>query len=83
MNLAVRVKDQDHGHIPKFGEQPTAQSTAGQSPSSNGKININSADAKLLQTLPGIGEVRAVFSSSTASRTARSNESRTFLRCGG
>ncbi len=59
VNLAIRVKDQDHWHIPKMGEQPPPQSTAVQSPAPNGKIDINSAEAKLLETLPGIGEVRA------------------------
>ena len=57
VNLAARVKDEDHLHVPRIGESPRldleAASVAG------GRIDINSADARLFQTLPGIGEVKA------------------------
>ena len=57
VNLAARVKDEDHLHVPRIGESPRpsieAASVVG------GKIDINSADAQLFQTLPGIGEVKA------------------------
>lgn len=63
VNLAVRVKDQDHWHIPKIGEAPLQAST---SPGGSvggrggsGKVDINTADASLFETLPGIGEVKA------------------------
>jgi competence protein ComEA len=59
VNLAIRVKDQDHWHIPAVGEQPLIQSAGAETVTSNGKIDFNSAGAKLLETLPGIGEVRA------------------------
>lgn len=59
VNMAVRVKDQDHVHVPKVGEESPTATVAGQSPASNGNIDINTADAELLETLPGIGEVRA------------------------
>jgi competence protein ComEA len=57
VNLAVRLKDEDHWHIPKVGEsrQPTSGPGGGQSE----KINVNSATAEELDSLPGIGEVKA------------------------
>ncbi len=57
VNLAIRVKDEDHLHLPRIGEslQPGGDTAFG----TTGKIDINSADAQLFQTLPGIGEVKA------------------------
>ena len=57
VNLAIRVKDEDHLHVPRIGEnlQPGGDTAFG----TTGKIDINSADAQLFQTLPGIGEVKA------------------------
>jgi len=53
VNLAQRVRDQDHFHIPRIGEvTPLAQP-------GDGRIDINSASLELLDTLPGIGEVKA------------------------
>jgi competence protein ComEA len=46
LNLAQRLWDGDRVHIPKIGEVPQ-------------KVNINTADAWLLEALPGIGEVLA------------------------
>ena len=59
VNLAVRVKDQDHWSIPKIGESPAVPSSVGRVDLPSGKVNINTADAELLETLPGIGETRA------------------------
>lgn len=63
VNLAVRVKDQDHWHIPKIGEAPlqTSTSSGGSAGGTggSGKVDINTADASLFETLPGIGEVKA------------------------
>ncbi len=64
VNLAVRLRDEQHWHIPEQGEAAQAPPVLAQGPSTQGgvapdKIDLNSADAKLLETLPGIGEVKA------------------------
>ena len=64
VNLAARVADEDHWHIPRLGETLPAsnatQPTAGAQDSGGGtKLDINSASAAALETLPQIGEVRA------------------------
>ncbi len=59
VSMASRVKDEDHWHILRLGESPASPITAssglpsGAAPS--GKININSASATELESLPGIG----------------------------
>ena len=57
VNLAVRVEDEDHWHIPRLGEAPRVQGS--DSRSASGKIDLNSATAAELMDLPGIGEVKA------------------------
>ena len=59
VNLAVRVKDQDHWTVPKVGETTVVPLNAGPVDLPGGKVDINTADAKLLERLPGIGETRA------------------------
>ena len=59
VNLAVRVNDQDHWTVPKVGEPTVVPSNAVSIEATSGKVDINTADAKLLETLPGIGETRA------------------------
>ena len=65
VNLAVRVADEDHWHIPRVGEAappPAIQTTAGTTARSAGggsRLNINAASAEELERLPQIGEVRA------------------------
>lgn len=55
INLAQRLSDEQHVHIPKLGSATPSASAAGE----GGKININSASASELEELPGIGEVMA------------------------
>ena len=61
VNLARRLSDGEHLHVPRRGEQAAAASESpsdGASPS-GGKLDINAATADQLQSLPGIGEKRA------------------------
>jgi competence protein ComEA len=53
VNLARRVGDEEHLHIPSVGDAPLT------TPEPDRRIDINSASLALLQTLPGIGEVKA------------------------
>ena len=58
VNLAARLKDEQHWHVPTKGEQSRdAQASTVPTP---GKIDLNSASADLLKTLPGIGDVKAL-----------------------
>lgn len=71
INLALRVQDEGHYHIPKIGETASIDSTTGDANSGfqvggtdspglcEGLIDINSAAAELLESLPNIGQVRA------------------------
>ena len=58
VNLAVRVKDEQHWHIPIIGEPPRAVPIEGVE--TGEKIDLNSAPVEVLKTLPGIGDVKAV-----------------------
>ena len=61
MNLASLLNDEDHWHIPTIGDSSPADiktSANASTIASNPKMNMNSADVKLLETLPGIGEIR-------------------------
>jgi competence protein ComEA len=64
LNLARRVHDEDQVVVPKVGEQPalsqagSTQTGARPGASANGApIDINTASAAALDSLPGIGEV--------------------------
>ncbi|MDQ3930597.1 MAG: ComEA family DNA-binding protein [Chloroflexota bacterium] len=75
INLAARVNDEQHISVPKLGqkmEEPTvvpsatteavagdASTTPSPTGAPGGKVNINTASAKELEALPGIGEVLA------------------------
>jgi len=67
VNLAARVGDEDHWHVPRQGEvtAPPAVRDAGPGRSTVGsttesaKIRVNTADAKELTNLPRIGEIIA------------------------
>ena len=62
VNLATRVSDEQHWHIPSVaeaGDEVLPQSPPAASAASSGKIDLNSADVSVLDGLPGIGEVKA------------------------
>ena len=59
VNLAVRVNDQDHWTVPRVGDPSVVPPNVGPVDLPVGKVDINTADAELLETLPGIGETRA------------------------
>ena len=57
VNLAARMTDEQHWHIPKLGEVVRPPST--EAPAASKKVDINSASVELLKSLPNIGDVRA------------------------
>ena len=56
VNMARRLRDEDQVVVPRLGE--TAALSAVQAPLDK-RIDINTAPASVLETLPGIGPVRA------------------------
>jgi competence protein ComEA len=54
VNLARRLHDEDQVLVPRLGEQSEPHSSSNEE-----KIDINSAPAAVLDSLPGIGEVRS------------------------
>lgn len=56
VNFARRLRDEDHIVVPRRGEPLTTSAPGGQP---NRRIDINSAPAATLETLPGIGPTRA------------------------
>lgn len=61
INLSKRVQDEGRYHVPAFGESTPALSVAVASSESEsgGLIDLNTAPARELETLPGIGPVMA------------------------
>ncbi len=63
INLAQKITDGLKVYIPRVGEQVLGNSAVGQSVASGGVansvINVNTASAKDLDTLPGVGAVTA------------------------
>lgn len=64
LNLAAKLSDGDQIRVPVLGEQPSptarADSEAGAvPPGEGGQIDVNTASAEELDTLPGIGPVTA------------------------
>jgi competence protein ComEA len=63
LNLALELRDQQQVHVPREGEaDPPPAISGGESERmgvAGGAVNINTATANELETLPGIGEVTA------------------------
>ena len=81
LNLAAPLVDGSQVLVPKetTGAAPgsTAVGTSGAA-AAGAPINVNTASATELEALPGVGEVIARRSSTTARRTARSRRSTTW-----
>ncbi len=59
VNLAARVRDEDHVHFPRRGEAQAGLASAAGGPASSGRIDLNSATVQELVALPEIGETLA------------------------
>jgi competence protein ComEA len=60
LNLAALIADGSQILVPKEGSAPVAGATGtGTSPATGGLVNVNTATAAELETLPGVGEVIA------------------------
>lgn len=59
LNLARAVADGEQIIVPTIEEQQAQAAADPASPTAMGKVNINTADAELLDTLPGVGESTA------------------------
>jgi len=71
VNLANRVQDEAHYRVPRVGETPAPEPNAVSAPAGSqdltgddgqtltGLIDLNTASSELLESLPGIGPVRA------------------------
>ena len=61
VNLALELQDQQHVHVPRVGEANPPPVISGGAPRGENVlvVNINTATASELETLPGVGEVTA------------------------
>lgn len=58
LNMALRLRDEDHYYVPAMGETPPVTSPGGATAPGD-VIDLNAATAKDLEALPGIGAVKA------------------------
>jgi competence protein ComEA len=58
LNLALRLRDEGHYYVPTVGETPSMTSPVGGSVAGD-VMDLNAATAQELETLPGIGAVKA------------------------
>lgn len=59
INLASPAADGQHIYVPRLGEENLPVQPPSDLPASGSKVNINTADAATLETLPGIGPTLA------------------------
>jgi competence protein ComEA len=59
VNLAVELRDQQQVYVPRWGETNPIVPAVGGGGAASGPININTATAAELETLPGIGTTMA------------------------
>jgi competence protein ComEA len=59
LNLAAPVADGERVYVPRVGEVPTAPVAAGEAPEGSGLVDINTAGAEQLESLPGVGPATA------------------------
>ena len=59
VNLAAFLADEQQIIIPKYGQEIAVYTPAADTAVASGLVNINTADAAELRTLPGVGEVIA------------------------
>lgn len=59
VNLARVVADGEQLRVPRVGEVPVSVPGTGTGVAADGRVNINTADAAALETLPGVGPALA------------------------